>query len=378
MLFRLVIIFLVLCVVSVHTHAEFLTTPSFPSLKSRAHLLMDFSSGMILEGGDYEKGFGPASITKLMTAYVAYQALEGGLIHIDDQVLISERAWRVGGSKMFIEVGKHVSVRDLLEGVVVQSGNDASVALSEHVAGSVEVFTDLMNQHAKKLGLSQSNFTNVSGLPDSQHYMSALDIARLTRKIISDFPDYYKQYATREFTFAGITQRNRNKLLWYSTSVDGVKTGFTDSAQYCLVASAKRDSMRLIAVVLGSPSEQVRNDEVMQLLNYGFRFYKDELLVTASKPYAKVKVWKGEKEYISFGTLEDVRVTLPKIELKEIRLEAFLDDEIVAPVELRQKVGMLAVYVGEDLMKEVPLVALEANGVGGWFKQIKDQINLWF
>lgn len=260
-----------------------ITTPAPPTLAAESYILMDFLSDTLIAEKDIDKKVEPASITKMMTAYVVFTELKNGNLRTDDLIRVSEKAWRTGGSKMFIEVNKTVSVSDLLKGMIIQSGNDACIAFAEHIAGTEETFTDLMNQYAKKLGMKNSHFTNSTGLPSEGHYITARDAAILAKAIIVDFPEYFPLFSEKEFTFNEITQHNRNTLLWRDPSVDGFKTGHTESAGYCLVSSAKRNGMRLIAVVMGTESQKARADESQNLLNYGFRFYETNLLFKANE-----------------------------------------------------------------------------------------------
>ncbi len=270
--------------------------PDAPSVGARAYILQDFDSGRVLAEVNADERMEPASLTKIMTAYVVFEELEQGKIAMEDQVLVSEKAWRMGGSKMFIEVDTKVSVEDLLKGLIIQSGNDASVALAEFIAGDEDAFADLMNQYAVRLGMTGTHFINASGLPHPEHYTTARDTATLAAAMIRDFPELYKIHAVKEYEYNGIVQHNRNKLLWRDESVDGLKTGHTESAGYCLVASAERDGMRLISVVMGSESERSRARESIALLSYGFRFFETHRLYGALEPLTEIRIWKGEIE----------------------------------------------------------------------------------
>ena len=293
-----------------------LPVPKPPSTGARAYILQDFDSGRIIAEKDSDKSIEPASITKLMSAYAVFTELKNGNITLDDKVTISEKAWRTPGSRMFIEVGKQVSVEDLLKGVIIQSGNDATVALAEYIAGSEDTFAALMNRHAEELGLTGSHFVNSTGLPDPEHYMSARDIARLAADLIREFPEYYKWYSQKEFTYNDITQYNRNKLLWRDESVDGMKTGHTDSAGYCLVTSAKQEDMRLISVVLGTASENARAEASQALLNYGFRFFETHKLYEGGNQLATSRVWKGATDSVSLGIDKPLYATIPRGQYK--------------------------------------------------------------
>ncbi|HQA25501.1 MAG TPA: D-alanyl-D-alanine carboxypeptidase family protein, partial [Candidatus Competibacteraceae bacterium] len=288
------------------------TIPPPPQLPVRAYVLMDYQSGNLLANLKGDERMEPASITKLMAGYVIYKALKTGKIHADDKVTITERAWKTSGSRMYVKVGSQVPVEDLLMGMVVQSGNDATVALAEHVAGSEETFVELMNREAARLGMKDSHFTNAPGLPDPNHYVSAHDIATLTRALIQDFPDQYSRYSVRSFKYNNIEQPNRNRLLLTDSSVDGVKTGHTESAGYCLVSSAKRNDTRLIAVVLGAEKEKDRFQASQALLNYGFSFFESRKLYDANAPIVTARIWKGQESELPLGVTQALYVTVPK------------------------------------------------------------------
>jgi len=347
--------------------------PNPPQLSARNYLLMDFHSGKILAEKNADQAIDPASITKLMTAYVAYEALEDGLIAMNDSVRISKKAARLGGSKMFIEAGSMVSVHDLLMGIVVQSGNDASVALAEHVAGSEEVFTDLMNKRASDLQLKHSYFTNTTGLPGAQHKMSTRDIARLSQVLIRDYPQYYGMYSAEAYTYNDIRQANRNALLWRNMGVDGLKTGYTADAGYCLAASAIQDGMRLIVVVMGSARHK-RFDEASDLLRYGYRFYKTSKLFESRKPLTEVRVWGGSQPQLALGVPEDIYVTLPRTRSASIKTEIVVDKDIIAPIPQGQKLGSITVSFGDQPIKEGTLISLQAIDKGGLWTRLSDSV----
>ncbi len=348
--------------------------PRSPDFPVKSYLLMDYHSGAILAEKDAGEPFEPASITKLMTAYVAYRALADELVELDDQVRISEKAWRTGGSRMFVEVGKEVLLRDLVAGMVVQSGNDASIALAEHIGGTEEAFVGMMNETANLLGLGGSNFKNVSGLPMEGHYMTAHDVARLSRALIRDFPEHYRLYAQLEFTYGGITQHNRNKLLWQGRDlgVDGLKTGHTDEADYCLAASAKQGDMRLVSVVLGSSSDAKRFQQTSELLRYGFRFYRTSRLFEPAQALTQVRAWGGQRQYADLGLMRDFYVTWPKVSGGKVRTELSVQEDISAPVERHQTLGVARAFFGDRLLREEPLVALEGVPDGGFFTRLSD------
>ena len=286
--------------------------PAPPIIGAKSFLLIDGTTGAELASLEPDQRLAPASLTKLMTAYTIFRSLDDGQIRLDEEVTVSEKAWRTEGSRMFIEVGSKVSVEDLLLGMIVQSGNDASVALAEHAAGTEAVFVDIMNQYAAQLGMRDTNFRNTTGLPDDDHYSTARDLATLARTIITDFPQYYKWYSVREFEYNEIKQPNRNNLLWRDDSVDGMKTGRTDDAGYCLVSSAQRDGMRIISVVLGTASAKARIDGSQALLNYGFRFFETRLLYRAGETVTQAKIWKAQNEFTPLGLAEDLLVTIPR------------------------------------------------------------------
>ncbi len=352
--------------------------PAPPSIAAKAYLLTDYDSGAVLAAHNPDMRVEPASLTKLMTSYIVAHELDAGKIHLDDQVTVSEKAWKMPGSKMFIEVGKKVSVRDLIKGMIIQSGNDATVALAEHIAGSEDVFVQLMNQWARKLGMAHTHFTNATGLPDPDHYTTARDLDRLARALIRDFPNHYAWYKEKVFTYNGITQYNRNKLLWQDPSVDGIKTGHTQSAGYCLVASAKRDGMRLISTLLGADSARKRVSESQKLLNYGFRFYETHRLYTAGQRLSNQKIWEGETDLLAVGLQDDLFITLPRGEYKHVKPIMAIEKIIKAPVQKGQTVGTLKVMLNDRVLAERPLIALNTVREGTFFKKLTDQLRLLF
>lgn len=352
--------------------------PAAPKVGSKAYMLIDYHSGYVLAEKDGEGRVEPASITKLMSAYVVFNEIEAGRLKMDDMVRISKKAWRMEGSRTFLEVGTKVPVSTLIQGMIVQSGNDATVALAEHIAGSEQTFVDMMNQTAAKLGMNHTHFADATGLPDPQHYTTARDIAKLTRALITRFPEFYKYYSEKKFTYNGITQYNRNKLLWRDPSVDGVKTGHTDSAGYCLVASAQRHGMRLIAVVLGDHSEEGRADSAQALLNYGFRFFETRELYRAGQPLKQVHIWKGEQDSLPLGLTSDLYVTFPRGQYKHLKASANFNPEIIAPVQKDKKFGTLNVSLNTKVLAERPLVSLKNVDEGGWWRRLSDSVRLWF
>ncbi|EPT9245317.1 serine hydrolase [Vibrio parahaemolyticus] len=352
--------------------------PNAPELSSRGYVLMDYHTGKVLVERDADKRLNPASLTKLMTAYVAGQEVNAGNISLDDQVVISRNAWAKNfpdSSKMFIEVNTSVSLSDLYRGLVVQSGNDASVAIAEHVAGSEAGFVSLMNSWASQLGLTNSSFTNPHGLDSDGLYSTPHDIAKLGQAIIRDLPDIYPMYSETSFTYNGITQYNRNGLLRdRSMNVDGMKTGYTSGAGYSLATSATNGDMRLIAVVMGAKSQSVRESESKQLLSYGFRFYDTLMPTAAGTDIANARVWMGQKDELKVGVNRDVYLTLPKGDVNKLKAEVEYSGDLLAPIAQDQVVGKVLYKVDGKVVKETELVALEPVEEGGIFKRIMD----WF
>ncbi|MDA0706302.1 MAG: D-alanyl-D-alanine carboxypeptidase [Proteobacteria bacterium] len=373
--------FLTLLLFFVTTHVsaqEPRPVPAAPIIGASSYVLIDAKTGHELASLQPDIAVPPASLTKLMTAYAVFKALAGGQVTLEDEVTISENAWRTDGSRMFIEVGKRVSVQDLLLGMIVQSGNDASVALAEHIGGSEPVFAELMNQYASALGMHSSRFINSTGLPDDNHYATARDLATLARAIISEFPEYYRWYSVREFTYNGITQPNRNSLLWRDDSVDGMKTGFTDDAGYCLVASAKRDDMRVISVVVGTSSAKARIDGSQALINYGFRFYETRLVYGAGTEIANARIWKSTNEYTSLGVLEDMYVTLPRGSYDSLESTMNIPAILEAPVAQGQPLGEISINLHGNALLREPLRALQDNPSGSFWQRTRDGVSLWF
>ncbi|MGD8812556.1 MAG: D-alanyl-D-alanine carboxypeptidase family protein, partial [Thioalkalispiraceae bacterium] len=292
---------LVLSLLSLSVNAAPNLVPAPPAIGAEAYLLIDHHSGRVIAEKNPDKRIEPASLTKLMTAYVVFYEMRNGTLDNEEQVKVSKKAWRMGGSRMFIEVGKSIKVEKLIKGMIIQSGNDATVALAEHIAGSEDGFVTLMNRHAQNLGMTNTNFTNSTGWPDENHYTTAHDLAILTRKLIEQFPEHYALYKIKEYTFNNIRQFNRNRLLWRDDRVDGVKTGHTESAGFCLISSAIQDEMRLIAIVLGTNSEQARENDSRKLLNYGFRFYETFPLHASNEALTSMRIWKGEEEQLALG-----------------------------------------------------------------------------
>lgn len=353
-------------------------TPAAPTIGAKSYLVIDSKTGHEIAALNADEALAPASLTKIMTTYVVFSALKQGHITLQEEVTVSEKAWRTEGSRMFIEVGTRVTVEDLLLGMIVQSGNDASVALAEHVAGNESVFAEMMNQHAAALGMISSHFRNATGLPAENHTTTARDLATLARAIIEEFPEYYKWHAIKEFTYNGIKQDNRNSLLWRDDSVDGLKTGHTEDAGYCLVASAKRDNMRLISVVLGTASNKARSDGSQALVNYGFRFFETRPLFEAGEEISKARIWKSANAYSSLGVLEDLYVTVRRGSYDQLESKINIPAVVVAPVAAGQPVAELSISLdGEELLK-TPLRALDDNPAGSFWQRSKDSVSLWF
>ena len=352
--------------------------PTPPAVKARAYILQDYDSGRVLVEVNADEQVEPASLTKMMTVYVALAQLADGKFQIDDPVLISKKAWKMGGSKMFIEVGKQVPVEDLLKGIIIQSGNDASVALAEFVAGDESAFADLMNQYARQLGMTNSNFVNASGLPRSEHYTTARDMAILAAALIRDFPVYYPLHAIRSYTWNDIKQYNRNPLLRRDDSVDGVKTGHTESAGYCLVASAKQGEMRLVSALMGSASEDARLTETQALLRYGFRFFETNRVYESGAPITRVRVWQGQSEQLEMGVADDLYLTVPRGELGRLATDVVVEEKILAPVRAGQQLGVVSISLGGEAIAQRPLIALAEMPQGGLWRRMSDTVKLWF
>jgi D-alanyl-D-alanine carboxypeptidase (penicillin-binding protein 5/6) len=364
--------------VSATATAQSMPMPQPPIIGAKSYLLIDGSTGAELASLKPDERLAPASLTKMMTAYTVFRALDEGQIALDDQVTVSEKAWRTQGSRMFIEVGSKVSVEALLLGMIVQSGNDASVALAEHTAGTESVFAQVMNQYAAQIGMTASNFRNSTGLPDEDHYSSARDIAKLARAIINEFPQYYTWYSVKTYKYNDIEQRNRNTLLWRDESVDGMKTGHTDDAGYCLVSSANRNGMRIISVVLGTASAKARTDGSQALLNFGFRFFETRLLYRAGEAVAQARIWKAEKELTPLGLPDDLYVTIPRGSFDEVESVLNMPATLVGPVAQGQPLAELLVRLNGAELINTPLRALEANPDGSFWQRTRDGVKLWF
>jgi len=356
--------------------------PASPELAAKGYVLLDFHSNQIIAEQKADQRMEPASLTKMMSTYVISQELKSGNISLADKVTISKKAWRMPGSRMFVEVGKQVSVEDLLKGIIIQSGNDATVAMSEHVAGGEDAFASLMNSYAEKLGMQGTHFVNSTGLPDPDHYTTPRDMATLASALIRDFPEHYKWYAIKKFTYNNITQYNRNKLLWRDEHVDGIKTGHTEAAGYCLVASALRDDMRLISVILGTKSESARVQESQKLLNYGFRFFRSHKLYDANTALSTAELWKGATDTVELGLRDDLYITIPRGQYKQLKPSINFNALIEAPVSKHAVLGKLQVTLKDAVLVERPLVALQEVPEGSWWKRLLDGLILlvkgWF
>ncbi|MBI3523030.1 MAG: D-alanyl-D-alanine carboxypeptidase [Betaproteobacteria bacterium] len=356
--------------------------PQPPAISARSWLLLDFGSGQELASGNADARIEPASLTKLMTAYLSFEALKQGQIKPDQIVPVSERAWKAQGSRMFIEPKRPVTVDELLHGVIVQSGNDASIAMAELIAGSEEAFVLSMNREAQRLGLTNTHFVNATGLPDPQHYSTARDLARLAAALIRDFPNDYPLYSIKEYSYNKITQNNRNRLLWLDPHVDGVKTGHTDSAGYCLIASAKRDSRRLLTVLLGADSDGARTQESQKLLNYGFQFYDGVKLYDANQAVSQLRVFKGAQNNVKAGFVNGLSLSVPKGQAAQLKVQLVSQQPLLAPVNQGQRVATLKLFLGSGEEQrpwgEYPVVALEAVPVAGIFGRAWDTLRLWF
>ena len=353
--------------------------PNAPELNLKSYMLIEPNTNTVIAESNSDGLVEPASMTKVMTAYVVADQIKNDLISIDDKVLVSEKAWKMGGSKMFIEVGKRVSILDLLKGIIIQSGNDAAVAIAEYVGGTEDGFVDLMNSYAGSLGMTNTNFTNSTGLPSEQHLTSAKDLAILTSNFITKFPDIYALFKEKEFEYGGITgnKYNRNKLLWRDETADGVKTGHTSSAGYCLIGSAKRSNMRLITVVAGSDSANNSFSDTQRLLEYGFRFYATQKYFDANTEYTTVKVWGGKIDNLSLGVEEDISITLPRTNFKGIKVNYNAKNNIQAPITKGQKLGTLELISNEEIVLTADLVALNNVDAKGFFGRLWSRFVLW-
>jgi D-alanyl-D-alanine carboxypeptidase (penicillin-binding protein 5/6) len=352
--------------------------PKPPSVDARSYIMVDNGSGRILAQLNPDLRVEPASLTKLMTAYIVFRALLEKRLQLQDPVTISERAWRSEGSRTFVQVGSAVPAEILIKGMIVQSGNDATIALAEKVGGTEQAFAELMNEYGRRLGLKGTHFVNSTGLPDADHYTTARDVATLARAIISEFPQFYAWYSIREFNWDGIKQQNRNGLLATDPSVDGIKTGHTETAGYCLATSAQRNGMRLISVVMGSESMKSRESASAALLNYGYTFYETVKVRRGGETLLTPHVYKGAVEFAAVGPARDVYVTVGRGGAAAIKTSATINDPLVAPLAANRQVGTLEVNDGADVLARVPLYPLKPVAEGGWWTRVTDSVALWF
>lgn len=357
--------------------------PQPPSIDAKSYALIDYASGDLLASKDPDVRIEPASITKVMTTYIAFDEIKKGRLKYDDEALISEKAWKQGidssESRMFLDVGSRVKIIDLLRGIIIASGNDASIALSEHIAGSESAFAELMNQYAAKLGMKNSHFVDASGLPDPDHYTTARDLALLGRALIRDFPQDYKIYAEKEFKYKiDKAQPNRNGLLWKDPTVDGIKTGHTNAAGYCLLSSSQRNGRRLISAVMGAKTWAYREQSSLELLNYGFRFYEMVSLLGPTSPVATVPAYKGEQDSVQVGTLKLVSLSLPRGSKDRVKMQPMITKPAIAPIAPGQVVGTISISLDGKVIRQEPLVALTAVPEGGFFTRVVDTVRLWW
>lgn len=372
------IVFVLMLALTGKAMSQAVLIPSPPQIAGSSYVLMDPKSGRIIMEQNSHERLPPASLTKMMTAYIVERELHEGRISMSDMVPISVKAWQTKGSRTFVREGSTVSVENLLKGVIIQSGNDASVALAEFVAGSEDAFVDIMNQQAQILGMKNTHFENATGLPSPDHFSTAHDLALLAEAIIYDYPENYPLYTEKHFTYNNIRQPNRNTLLWRDDSVDGLKTGHTEEAGYCLVASAKRNETRLIAVVMGTNSEQARAQEVQKMLNYGFRYYESERLFRSGQELIEARVWGGKADQLSVGMTEDVYVTIPRGSRNDLESTVDLDSVIKAPIKVGDELGRVKVSYNGEVLVDKPVLALTEVPEGGFFKRIWDAIKLFF
>lgn len=358
--------------------AQQVMIPSPPRLSAEAYVLMDADTGKVLVEHQADKRLAPASLTKMMTSYIISEEVEQGRLSEDDLVNISVKAWQKGGSKMFVREGTRVPLMDLLRGVIIQSGNDASIALAEHAAGSEEAFVDIMNQTAERMGMTNTQFLNATGWPAEGHYSSARDMSILARAVIQDHPEHYELYQEKYFSYNGINQANRNRLLFRDDTVDGLKTGHTEEAGYCLVASAVRRDMRLISVVMGTDSDDARAAETQKLLAYGFRYYQTQPIYAAGEALESARVWAGQSDQVVLSVADDIRLTIPRGAEQNLDAQLHIDEIIKAPITRGQELGNLTIDLDGERLVDVPLVAQEAVEEAGFFARLIDNIKLFF
>jgi D-alanyl-D-alanine carboxypeptidase (penicillin-binding protein 5/6) len=352
--------------------------PAPPALAAKSYILIDHLSNYVIAEQDIEQRVEPASLTKMMTVYVVDQALKAKKLNLKDSVVVSEKAWRTQGSRMFIDVNSSVSVEDLLKGIIIQSGNDASVAIAEHIAGDETAFAELMNFYAKQLGMPSTHFVNATGLPDPNHYTTARDMATLAKALIRDFPETYKIYSQKEFIYKNIKQTNRNRLLWRNDTVDGIKTGHTDNAGYCLVASGQKEGMRLIAVVMGAQNDSSRIDETNKLLTYGFRFFETRKLYPAGVSLKKTRIWMGQEKEVALGLADDLYVTIGHGQYDRLQAVINVEKVIKAPTTQGTVLGTMTVQLGDKTITEKPVIVLNDVQAAGFFNRLLDRVGLTF
>ena len=369
-IFYLVSMFLVVTL----THVEASPIPKPPNPNIKSYVLLDYDSGMVIASKNPELVLPPASITKIMTSYIAFLELQNNTLSLHDKVLVSKKAWKTGGSKMFIEVGKKIKVSDILHGIITSSGNDASVALAEHISGDEDTFSVYMNQIASNMGLKHTNYTNSTGLPSEELYTSAADIATLSRNLIKDFPKMYSLYSRKEYVFNDIKQYSRNKLLYLDESVDGIKTGYTKKAGYCLVSSAKRGKRRLISVVMGAKSPEQRTNISKSLIEYGFRFYETHKVYKSQDIIHTARIFNGEKKELKLGVLEDQFIAIPRRSLKKIRNTFVIDSNLTAPIAKGENVGYVMMKINNEVVTKINLYSLEDIKLGSAYRRTLDSI----
>lgn len=374
----ILIVFFSLLTLTQHIFAVPKVTPKAPIIAAKSYIMIDYDSGKVLAEKNSSLRVSPASITKVMTAYVVFSELKAGNIKLDDLVTVSKKAWKTQGSRMFIEVNRKISVEKLLKGMIIQSGNDASVALAEYLAGSEDAFAALMNQHASSLGMTQTQFLNSTGLPNEQHLTTAKDLSILATALIRKFPEYYKWYSTKEFTYNKIKQFNRNRLLWQDKTVDGMKTGYTKEAGYCLLASSKRDNMRIITVVLGTKSTSARAQESQKLLNFGFRFFETHGLYKANTALKQIKAYKGSQSELGVGLSHTLFVTIPRGQYKNLKLMINVRDKIIAPIAKGEALGEVEVRLNNQIIAKKTVVALQDLAQGSLWQRGRDSAILMF
>ena len=367
-------LYLFIIVITIGNLAFASPIPPAPNLNVKAYVLMDFDSGMILASSNKDLTLPPASITKMMTAYLAFTELNENNVSLSEDILVSKKAWKTGGSKMFIEVGKKIKFKDILQGVITVSGNDASVALAEHISGDENTFAIYMNQMAKNIGLVNTNYTNATGLPNDSLYTTAEDIALLSRSLISNFPELYKLYSTKSFKFNDIKQYSRNKLLFIDDNVDGIKTGFTNAAGYCLASSAKRGNRRLIAVVMGAPTPDIRIQSSRTLLEYGFRFFETHELFKKDTEISQARVYGGDKSEVKFGINQNSSVTIPRRQKKNLKYQYVIDKQLTAPINQNETIGFMHIKLNDEIIQTYKLTALESVNQGSLYRRTVDSL----